>query len=142
MAASTSASSPSPKNSGATPMRSDCGRRVERRRVVGHGLVDAGGVGRIVAGDHLQQKCGVGQVVGERADLVERAGEGDQAVATDPAVGRLEPDDAAEAAGWRIEPPVSVPSASGARLGGHRRRRAAGGAARYARLVPGLRVGP
>ena len=32
----------------------------------------------------------------ERADLIERRGEGDQAVARDAAVGRLEPDDAAE----------------------------------------------
>ena len=34
--------------------------------------------------------------MGERADLVERAGERDQAVAADPAVGRLQPDDAAD----------------------------------------------
>ena len=69
---------------------------------------------RIVAGDDFQQQGGVGDGVGEGADLVERAGVGDEAEARDAAVGRLEADDAAQAAGWRIEPPVSVPSASGA----------------------------
>ena len=40
------------------------------------------------------------------------------------------------AAGWRIEPPVSVPSASGANAGGDRGRRAAARAARDARRDP------
>ena len=39
-------------------------------------------------------------------------------------------------AGWRMEPPVSVPSASGASHGRHRRRRAAAGAAGDAFQVP------
>ena len=52
-----------------------------------------------MAGDDLEQERRVGQVVRERADLVERAGEGDQAVAADPAVGRLQADDPAERGG-------------------------------------------
>ena len=40
------------------------------------------------------------------------------------------------AAGWRIEPPVSVPSAHGALPRGHGRRAAAGRAARHAGAVP------
>ena len=46
--------------------------------------------------DRVQQRRGVTGVAPERSDLVERAGEGDEAVAADPAVGRLHPDDPAE----------------------------------------------
>ncbi len=58
--------------------------------------VEGGGVGRVVAGDHLEGERSVGDAGGERADLVEGAGKGDQAVAGDEAVGGLDPDDAAE----------------------------------------------
>ena len=63
----------------------------------GTGLIDAGAVAAVVAGDDFEQQGGVGDVVGERADLVERAGEGDEAEARDAAVGRLQADDAAQA---------------------------------------------
>ena len=44
-----------------------------------------------------------------------------------------------KAAGWRIEPPVSVPVAPRQRRGRHRRGRAARGAARHERRVAPLR---
>ena len=58
------------------------------------------------------------------------------AVAADAAVRRLQPDDAAERGGWRIEPPVSVPSAPRHWPRRDRRGRAARRAARDAREVP------
>ena len=51
---------------------------------------------RIGAGDHAQEQGRVGEVVGKRADLIERAGKRDQAVTADAAVRRLEPDDTAK----------------------------------------------
>ena len=64
--------------------------------VVGHRRVERGRVARVVAGDDVHHQRGVGDGARQRADLVERGGEGDQAVAADPAVGRLEADDAAQ----------------------------------------------
>ena len=80
-------------------MRSDSGGVSSVAGIIGNRIVHARGVARVVARDDLEHKCRVGQVVGERADLIERAGEGDQAVAADPAVGRLEPDDPADGGG-------------------------------------------
>ncbi len=51
------------------------------------------------AGDGAEHERRVRHVLGERADLVERGGERDQAVARHAPVGRLEPDDAAERGG-------------------------------------------
>ena len=64
-------------------------------RVVGHRLLDRGGVARVVAGDRPQQQGGIADVPGDAADLIERGGVGDQSVAGDAAVGRLDPDDPA-----------------------------------------------
>ncbi len=71
----------------------------EMRRQRRHRLGDRGRVGRIVTGDRLEQQRGVGHVRGERSDLVERAGEGDQTVARHQAVRRLHADDATERGG-------------------------------------------
>ena len=49
-----------------------------------------------MAADHVEQQRRVAHVVGEGADLVERAGEGDQAVAADVAVGGLHADHTAQ----------------------------------------------
>ena len=79
-------------------------------QIVRHRHVEAGGIERIEAGDGLQHERGVLDGLGERADLVERRGEGDQAVAGDAAVGGLQADHAAvgrgladRAAGVRAE---------------------------------------
>ena len=62
-----------------------------------------------------REQRGVADVARHRADLVEARGEGDDAVARDGAVGRLAARRSPQnAAGWRIEPPVSEPSAHGA----------------------------
>jgi hypothetical protein len=66
-----------------------------------------------VAGQHLEQSGRVGDRRGEGADLIEGAGEGDEPVTRDETVGRFDPDDPQSAAGWRIDPPVSLPMASG-----------------------------
>ena len=68
---------------------------VERGEVVGHRDVEAGGVRGIEAGDGLQDERGVFDRLRERADLVERRGEGDEAVAGNAAVGGFQADDAA-----------------------------------------------
>ena len=56
------------------------------------------GVGVVVAGHRREDVGGVLHGPRERADLIERRAEGEQAVARDAAVGRLEADDAAERA--------------------------------------------
>ena len=53
----------------------------QRRRVVGHGAVDGGGVARVVARDGAQQDSRVRHVFGQRTDLIERGRKGDQAEA-------------------------------------------------------------
>ena len=82
----------------------------EQRRVIRHGLVQAGGILRIAAGDGVEQKRGIADGFGEGADLVERRGESDEPETRDAAVGRLEAHAAAErgrladrAAGIRAE---------------------------------------
>ncbi len=50
----------------------------------------------IGAGDHLQRQRRVRHRRGKWSNLIERRREGEQAIARNPAVGRLEPDDAAE----------------------------------------------
>ena len=62
-------------------------------------LADRGRVHRVVAGDRLEHERGVGDVVGERADLVEARRERDEPVAADRAVGGLDADDAAQRGG-------------------------------------------
>ena len=86
-------------------------RRVDHRR---HRRVDRGGVHRVVAADECVEQRGVQHRTGARSGLVEARGQRHEAVAGDAAVGRLDPDRPVTAAGWRIEPPVSVPIASGA----------------------------
>jgi hypothetical protein len=102
----------SARKSSMTPTRNRRRRLRAPREARGRG-VDRGRVAGIVAGEHLEQQRGISDRGGERTDLVERAREGDQAVARDEAVGRLHPTTPQSAAGWRIEPPVSEPSASG-----------------------------
>jgi hypothetical protein len=53
----------------------------------------------VAAGDCLKDEGGVADGEAEDAHLVERGAEGDEAVAGDAAVGRLDADDAAERGG-------------------------------------------
>ena len=102
-ATSTAASSRA-STSGSMPAGSSVMRPMRRpstpslqRRPDGRGrLRDRRGVERVVPGDDLEEQRGVGDGGGERADLVEARGEGDQPVAADRAVGRLDADDAAQ----------------------------------------------
>ena len=71
---------------------------------VGQRLVDAGGVERVVAADHLVQQRRVEDGPGHRAGLVEGVGERDQAVARHPAVRRLHADRAGDGAGLADRP--------------------------------------
>mgnify|MGYP003693630163 CR=1 FL=1 len=67
----------------------------EHRPVVGHRLVGACRVGRVVPGDHLEHQRVVAHGARHRPDMVEREGERHDAAAADPAVGRLHAGDAA-----------------------------------------------
>ena len=90
----------------------------------------------VVAADRVQHRRRVAHGARERPDLVQRAGERDEAVAADAPVRRLHADDAAERGGL---------ADASARIGAQRedrlarrdgRRRAAGRAARHARQIP------
>ena len=107
---------------------------------LGHGdrlrQLHRGRVAVIPAGDHLQRQRRVAHRQRERADLVERAAEGDQAMARDGAVCGLHPDHPAErrrlpdrAAGVGAQRERGQP-------GGHGRRRAAARPARHHARVP------
>jgi hypothetical protein len=67
--------------------------------VIGHRLVGARRVERVVPGDDLQHQRVVAYRAGHRADVIEREGERHDAAAADPAVGRLHPGDAAHRRG-------------------------------------------
>ena len=69
-------------------------RRV--RAIIGHRRIERGGIEGIVPRDDLQTECRIIDGAAEDADLLERRGEGDEPVSTDPTVGRLHADDAAE----------------------------------------------
>ena len=86
----------------------------------------------------LERQRRVAHRAGDRPDLVERGGEGDQAVARHPAVGRLEPDHAAERR--RLADRAAGVGAERQRhaAGRHRRRRAAARAAGHRVEVPGI----
>jgi len=58
-----------------------------------------GVIARVVAGEDGEEESGILDRAGERADLIEGRGEGDEAVAGDAAVGRFESDTTAEGGG-------------------------------------------
>src|ERR1035437_6999248 len=68
----------------------------DREQLPGDGDRSGGGVALVTARNRVEEHRGVAGVAGERPDLVERAGEGDDAVSADPAVRRLEAHDAAQ----------------------------------------------
>ena len=121
-----------------TPTRRPLTSPVSAAATSGTRLVRRGGVGAIGAGDHRQRQRRVLDRARERADLIERRREGQQAVARHAAVGRLEPDDAAERR--RL---ADRPAGVGAERERHLRRadggrRAAARSARRARQRPGI----
>ena len=58
-----------------------------------------GVIARVVAGEDGEEESGILDRAGERADLIEGRGEGDEAVAGDAAVGGFESDTTAEGGG-------------------------------------------
>ena len=68
----------------------------QRRHEVGNVFRAGCGIGGVRTGNDTRQDRGVPHGVRQRADLIERRGEGEQAVARHAAVGRLEPHEAAE----------------------------------------------
>ena len=80
-------------------------------------------------GEDVVEERGVLHRGGERPDLVERAGEGDQPVARDAAVGGLHPDHAAERGGLADRATGVGAEAERGEAGRHGRRRAAAAAA-------------
>src|SRR5919199_212838 len=61
--------------------------------------VGARGIAGVVASDGLQEERCVADITGHGPDLVQRRGEGYEAVARDPPVGWLQADDAAKGGG-------------------------------------------
>ena len=103
---------------------------------VGHRFRTRRGVERVVTGDGLQEQGAVLDIAAERADLVERGGKGDQAVARHAAVGGLEANHATQrsrladrAAGVCAQGDETFTSSDG-------RRRPAAGPAGHAVEVP------
>ena len=93
-------------------------------------------VARVVAGDDGEHARRAAHVARERADLIEARRERDEAEARDAPVRRLHARPTpVNAAGCRIEPPVSLPSAAGVMPDGHGDGAAARRAARRARRV-------
>src|SRR5207253_106929 len=101
-------------------------------------LIDTGTIARVVAGNCLQEQGGAGHVACEWADLVERAGEGDQAEARYAAVSWFHTDDTAQT-GWLTDGAPGVAAQRErcfpGRDGG---RRTAAGAAGDAVEIPGV----
>src|SRR5687768_8450696 len=71
-------------------------RLIESGDIVGHGLIHTGAIARIVPGDGLQKQTRVANVASEGPDLIETAAVGNQAVARDSAIRRLEAGETAE----------------------------------------------
>jgi len=83
----------------------------QRGGIVRHRQVERGGVVRVVPGHGAQQERASART-SSRADLVERRGVGRQPVSRNAAVGRFQSHAAQKEAGWRMDPPVSVPRAA------------------------------
>ena len=99
---------------------------------------DRGGVEGVGPGDHVVEQRGVGHGGGERPDLVERRGEGDQPVAGHPPVGGLHADDAAQRGGLADRAAGVGAQRQGGEAGRHRGGAAARGAARDPAGVVGV----
>ena len=80
-------------------MRSPLIVACQRRGEIGHWLLRRRGVAGIRSREHPQHQRRVGGGPSQRPNLIQRRGKGEQAVARDAPVGRLEADDAAERRG-------------------------------------------
>jgi len=95
---------------------------------------------RIVPRQHFQQQGGAVDVVGKRADLIERAAVGNQAEAGHPAITGLEADNAAQGRGPDEWSRRYRYDGERGQTAGHRRPEPPLDRARNARDVPRLRV--
>ena len=71
----------------------------QRREVIGHGHGGGGGVVWVASGNHLQHQRRVAHAAGDGAGGVQRRAEGNQPIAGNPPVGRLQAHHAAERGG-------------------------------------------
>ena len=102
------------------------------------GRPEAGRIAGVRARDHAQRERAIAHGAGERAHLVERAGERHHAVAGDGAVGRLHADDAAQRGRLADRAAGVRPQRERRHAGRHGGRRAAARAAGDALAVPGV----
>ena len=137
-AARVPSSTPRSRNAQGTPTQRPRASPARSAAKSGTAIEDAGGVAGIAPAEHAGGEGHVFDRARERADLVERGREGHHAVAADAAVGRLEPDDAAQGRG--LADRSAGVGAQGERRHprGYGRGRAPGGAAGHARRVPGV----
>ncbi len=114
---------------------SEAGKSQERVR---HRHRGGGRVALVAPGDRVEERRRVADVTGERPDLVERAGEGDDPVAGDAAVRRLEPDDPGQRRRLADRAARVGPDPEGDMAGRDRDRRAAAAATGDRVEVPGV----
>lgn len=100
------------------------------------GALQRGRIPRVVPADRLEHNRAVGDVAGERPDLVQRARKRDQPVSTDQPVCRLHADDSAERCGLTNTPARVRPQGDDRFSGRHRRCRAAAATPRYTIDIP------
>ena len=89
-------------------------------------------------GQHGEQQPGIGRRARQRAEMVERPRERDDAGCGDRSVGRLQPGDAAERCRNANGPAGIGTQCRGAKSRGHRRGRPPAGPSRSSRSVPGV----
>ena len=104
--------------------------------MIGHRFVETGGILRVAPGDGVQHERGVAHRFGERADLIERGRECDQAETRHAAISWLQPHDAAQRRRL-ADRTAGVGTERGERLiRRHHRRRTAARTARNTSRVP------
>ena len=108
----------------------------QRFGIVGDGARGAGRIVGVRPGNRFEQQRRIADIFGQRADLVERGGESDQAVATDAAIGRLQSDHPAKGRGLPHRAAGVGAERGQAKVRRDRRRRSTARATRHARLVP------
>ncbi len=113
-------------------------RLADAGRILWHRSVDRSRIERVVTGQDFQQQGGVFGGAGERPDLIQAAGEGDQPESAHAAVSGFEPSHAAQSG--RLSDRAAGVGAHGQRRhrGGHRGGRSAAGTAGNALEIPGV----
>ncbi len=113
----------------------------ESDQLVRHGHRRRGRIALVAPGDRVEERSRVARVTGERPDLVERRGEGDDPVARHSAVRRLEPDDPGQCRRLADRAAGVCPDRQRRVEGRDRDRRAAAAATRHCVEVPRVRDG-